>query len=120
MRDALTRAIAGEEPRPRAPEAFVIKASLPPIKSEVSVSNDAASEHSVVDVIAGDRPKLLHDIARFFHEEALSVDLAFIATEGRVARDSFYVVDATGKILSDAHAAEVALKLRTTLDSAAV
>ncbi|MFO0751143.1 MAG: ACT domain-containing protein [Myxococcota bacterium] len=119
VKDAIARGLAGEELRAKAPETWGFRASLPPIKAEVTISNDAASEHSVVDVIAGDRPKLLHDIARFFADRGVSIDLAFIATEGRVARDSFYVADANGKMLSESETTDIAQKLTAVLDTAA-
>ncbi|MCC6621183.1 MAG: HD domain-containing protein [Deltaproteobacteria bacterium] len=113
--DGVTRAIAGEPIALRQPDSFAPSAALPPIRAEVTASNDVASEHTVIDVIAGDRPGLLHDIARFFHGERVSVDLAFIATEGRVARDSFYVLDAERKMLDDTRARAIADRLRLIL-----
>src|SRR5690606_17562844 len=85
---------------------------LPPIETTVTASNEAASHHTVFDVATGDRTGLLHRIAAFFRDRDLSVDQAYVATEGRIARDSFYVVTDRGakldRELAEATAAELA------------
>lgn len=78
--------------------------ALPPVPTQVHVSNDAASDHTVVDVVTSDRDGLLYAIASFFRVAGLSVELAFVTTEGMQARDSFYIVDATGAKLDAAAA----------------
>jgi [protein-PII] uridylyltransferase len=112
-------AIGGAAVAVRAPESFAPGATLPPIRCEVTASNEVASEHTVVDVIAGDRPGLLHTIAEFFHAEGVSVELAFVATEGRVARDSFYVVDRQRQKLEEARAHVIVSRLAERLESGA-
>jgi len=74
--------------------------ALPPLPTRVTYSNEAASEHTVLDVVTTDRDGLLLDIASFFRDHGLSVEVAFITTEGRVAHDSFYVVDEDRKKLT--------------------
>lgn len=77
-------------------------AGLPAVQTEVVASNHAATEHTVFDVVAMDCAGLLHYIATYFHAQGLSVDLAFVATEGHRVRDSFYVVDGAGlKLTAD-------------------
>jgi len=90
----LMRALQGEPLAPRSDRT--LGPSLPPIKPAVEVHNEAATGHSVIDVVAADRPGLLFDLAGFFHARDVSVDLAFVSTEGRVAHDSFYVVGRDG------------------------
>ncbi len=82
------------------PTGFKRGGGLPPIATQVHGSNGVASAHSVFDVQAEDQPGLLNRIARFFFDRRLDVALAFVATEGRIARDSFYVVDGDGEPLS--------------------
>lgn len=84
----------------RSERALMDVSGLPPVPTTVSGSNRVASRHSVFDVTTADRVGLLHDIAHFFRARGLSVEQARVATEGRVARDSFYVVSATGEKLS--------------------
>jgi len=103
---AIIRALAGEPMRPRRGNGLAPPA-LRPVKPAVEVHNEAATGHSVVDVIAADRPGLLFDLAGFFHAAEVSVDLAFVTTEGRVAHDSFYVVGRTGEKLTDARLGEL-------------
>lgn len=116
LHDALLRALAGEPTRPRERQGLAPTA-LPRIKPRVDVHNEAATGHSVLDVITGDRPGLLHDLARFFHAADISVDLAFVTTEGRVAHDSFYVVARTGDKLDDASLAALGARLTDHLEA---
>lgn len=89
----VTRALSGQEMHPAPhPSALEAHRALPPIEPSVAASNEIATRHTVIDVATSDRPGLLADLAAFFHREGLSVELAFIATEGRIARDSFYVL----------------------------
>jgi len=106
----LIRALAGEAMRPRH-DSGLAPPALRPVKPAVQVHNEAATGHSVLDVIAADRPGLLFDLAGFFHAAEASVDLAFVTTEGRVAHDSFYVVARTGEKLSDERLAELGREL---------
>jgi [protein-PII] uridylyltransferase len=88
--------------------AAELMAGLPSVPPTVGASNAAATHHTVIDVRTGDRDGLLYRIAGFLHERGLTVHQAFVATEGRVAHDSFYVVDAHGDQLDDDDAAAVA------------
>ncbi|MCA9515656.1 MAG: HD domain-containing protein [Myxococcales bacterium] len=120
LRDALLDAVNGvhREARRDATTTLwpTVIDALPPIAPRVSASNEAASDHSVFDVVTGDRDRLLLDIADYFHGEGLSIDLAFVTTEGRTARDSFYVVERGGAgKLEDARAAAVAARLEERL-----
>jgi [protein-PII] uridylyltransferase len=112
--DAIERALSGEPVTPRQASGLG-PVALPPVKPAVEVHNDVASGHSVVDIVAADRPGLLFDLAQFFHGAGVSVDLAFVATEGRVAHDSFYVAGARGDKLQPERLAELAQALMTHL-----
>lgn len=118
LREALARALAGGPTRPRERQGLAPPA-LPKVKPRVEVDNEAATGHSVLDVIAADRPGLLHDLARFFHEAEVSVDLAFVTTEGRVAHDSFYVVGRAGDKLDAASLTALGARLTEHLEAAA-
>ena len=108
--DALRAALAAAVD---APEAAYTRRSgglpsaadaLPPLQTRVSASNDAASAHTVFDVQTTDRDGLLFDIAVFFRDRGLSVELALVTTEGRQAHDAFYVLDPRGEKLAPAAA----------------
>lgn len=110
IEDTLARALAGEPMEVRH-EGTLGPSPLPPVKPAVAVHNEAATQHSVIDVIATDRPGLLFDLARFFHGAEVSVDLAFVSTAGRVAHDSFYVVERSGDKLDDQRLSELRERL---------
>src|SRR5919109_4240402 len=63
---------------------------------EVHVDNEASDFATVVDVSAPDRIGLLFDLARTFHELALDVHLAKVATYGSRVVDAFYVRELSG------------------------
>jgi [protein-PII] uridylyltransferase len=118
LAERVARAVAGEPLPEHPPGEFSARAALPPVPPQVAPTNDAASDHSVLDVVTGDRPGLLRDIARFFHDAGVSVDLAFVTTEGRVARDTFYVVDRAGSKVDDARLGALAAALERELGAA--
>ncbi|MFT7580699.1 MAG: [protein-PII] uridylyltransferase [Myxococcota bacterium] len=100
-------------------DAWVTPAdALPRVEPVVTVSNTVATGHSVFDVTVGDADGLLYRLAQFFHQAGVSVDLAFVSTEGRVARDSFYVVDADGAKLAAGVAKQIATELQAALADA--
>lgn len=98
---------------PLAPTSALI-----PVRPTVRVDNDAATHHSVLDLVAVDRPGLLRDVAAFFHREEVSVDLAFVTTEGVLAHDSFYVVTRDGGKLAPERLDQLASGLAEALDTA--
>ena len=100
LEQTMQRALAGEVLSPRR-SGDLAAVALRSVKPAVAVHNEAATGHSVVDVVAPDRPGLLFDLASFFHAADISVDLAFVTTEGRTVHDSFYVVGRTGDKLDD-------------------
>jgi [protein-PII] uridylyltransferase len=67
----------------------------------VSVENGASDFYTVVEVSAPDRIGLLHDLARAFHDLALDVHLAVVATYGVRVVDAFYVRDLLGEKVVD-------------------
>jgi len=74
----------------------------PRVETDVTVDNTASSRFTVIDVIAADRPALLHHIAEVLRLEGVSIALAKVNTEGTRAVDVFYVVDEHGQKLRDA------------------
>ena len=74
----------------------------PRVETEVTVDNAASSHFTVIDVIAADRPALLHRIAEVLRGEGVSIAVAKVNTEGTRAVDVFYVVDDKGQKLQDA------------------
>ncbi len=65
----------------------------PEILTEVKLDNEASRDFTVVEVVTGDRPGVLHAITRTLHAEGLDIHRSKVATwAGRVA-DVFYVRD---------------------------
>jgi [protein-PII] uridylyltransferase len=56
--------------------------------------------HTVVEIVARDRPGLLHDLTRALYTAQLSIHSAVIATYGEQAVDVFYVKDLFGHKIS--------------------
>jgi [protein-PII] uridylyltransferase len=76
----------------------------PKVATKVLVDNRASSKHSVVEVVTGDRPALLFELASALHRRGVSISLAKIATEGTRVVDVFYVSEADGRKLDAARA----------------
>jgi [protein-PII] uridylyltransferase len=72
------------------------KASRPRYRPAVHVDNAESDFYTRIEVKAGDRLGLLHDIARALHRLGLDIQLARIATSGGRIADVFYVRDAQG------------------------
>lgn len=68
---------------------------------EVTISNDAQRQVTVLEVIAPDRPGLLARIGRIFLDFDLSLQNAKIATLGERVEDVFFITDADNQPLSD-------------------
>ncbi len=69
--------------------------------TRIAVLNDAAPEHTVVEVHTPDRLGLLYELLGGFQEADVNIDLSRISTEKGAAIDSFYVTDANGAKITD-------------------
>ena len=78
------------------------------VEPHVLVDNGASRSHTVIEVSARDRPRLLYDITRTLSACGLSIGSAHISTVGSRAVDVFYVRDRFGlKLSHDAQIAQV-------------
>jgi [protein-PII] uridylyltransferase len=68
----------------------------PPIEARVVTDEWTSPTHTIVEVVAKDRPGLLYRLARALHELHLTIAIAKITTEGAKAIDVFYVSEEDG------------------------
>jgi len=81
--------------------------SSPRVKLQVSIDDRASPRHTVIEILARDRPGLLFALSDALHRLGLSIAVAKINTEGTRVADVFYVRDEGGKIAPGKRTAEV-------------
>ncbi len=95
--------------------------AAPAVETKIRVDDVSSEEMTILDVVAQDRPGLLHTIADALHRAGVSIELARIATEGNRATDAFYLRDVSGvkpgKITSPARRAEVVAAVQSAIVS---
>jgi [protein-PII] uridylyltransferase len=84
------------------------KGVIAKVKVETKIEFDDASSATttLVQVIAQDRPRLLHRIASRLSDQKCNIEIALIDTEGQMAIDTFYLTSG-GKKLKPEHQKQV-------------
>jgi [protein-PII] uridylyltransferase len=82
--------------------------------TQITFTEDAAQQHTILELIAGDRPGLLSEIGKVLLAERVDVVMARIMTIGERAEDVFYVTDDRGQPLDE----EARLRLQDRLTEA--
>jgi [protein-PII] uridylyltransferase len=119
----LTRALSGERDlakliRRAESSPLAAKDTMPSLRRGVSFDNGVSATHTVIDIEAPDRIGLLYDIASALFDLGLDISVARIATDGRQARDAFYVADREGNKIEDPlRKREICTKLEDALAS---
>jgi [protein-PII] uridylyltransferase len=85
---------------------------------QVSMSQDPQNQRTVVELVAGDRPGLLFQIAKVFDQEKVQLQNAKVATIGERAEDVFFVTTLESQPLDDAQCERLKQELRTSLTDA--
>ena len=76
------------------------------VDTKIEFDNDSSSTTTIVQVIAQDRPRLLHRISSCLSAQYCNIEIALIDTEGQMAIDTFYLTSA-GKKLTAEHQKKV-------------
>ena len=87
------------------------------IPVEVNFTNDTSNQHTVMEVIAADRPGLLARIGWALADARVRIRNAKIATFGERAEDVFYVTDEHNRPLPEDSLADVYDSVRAALDT---
>ena len=87
------------------------------IPVEVNFTSDASHQHTVMEVIAADRPGLLARIGWALADARVRIRNAKIATFGERAEDVFYVTDRHNRPLPEDRLADVYGSVRAALES---
>ncbi len=86
------------------------------VETNVTVDQQSSSHSTIVEVVAQDRPGLLHRIAAVFAECGSNIEVALIDTEGETAIDTFYLRIA-GRKLAEEECSQLKAALEMELDS---
>jgi [protein-PII] uridylyltransferase len=89
------RMLAKPPPIPSRTRIFTVTPS-------VHIDNNASTTHSVIEIVARDRPGLLNDVTTCLTSLGLQISTAKISTFGERAVDTFYVKDVFGLQVTNA------------------
>ena len=87
------------------------------IPVEVNFTQDTSNRHTVMEVIAADRPGLLARIGWTLADARVRIRNAKIATFGERAEDVFYVTDEHNRPLADDRIPGVYRSVRSALEA---
>ena len=94
------------------------KLGTPKVKvgTKIEFDDSCSARSTLVQVIAQDRPGLLHQISSCLSHEKCNIDIALIDTEGQMAIDVFYLTS-NGQKLSADHERRIQKKLLESLQT---
>jgi [protein-PII] uridylyltransferase len=68
------------------------------VEPRVAFNNEASEAATLIEIVAADRPGLLHDLARTITAAGCNIEVVMINTEAHKALDVFYVTAGGGKL----------------------
>jgi [protein-PII] uridylyltransferase len=76
------------------------------VETRIDFDDECSSSSTLLQVIAQDRPRLLHRISSCLSQQKCNIEIALIDTEGQMAIDAFYLTS-LGKKLTGEHQKKV-------------
>jgi [protein-PII] uridylyltransferase len=84
--------------------------------TQITFSEDPVNGRTIVELIAGDRPGLLSQVANVFMTEHVKIYTSKIMTVGERAEDVFYISDSSGGPLSTEAKQQLSQRITESLD----
>jgi [protein-PII] uridylyltransferase len=71
------------------------------VKARIDFDDECSSTSTLLQVIAQDRPRLLHSISSCLAQQKCNLEIALIDTEGQMAIDTFYLTSEGKKLTAE-------------------